>query len=407
MQKQFIIIMFLITLITAALYSQDIITSIEVTGLKRTQPHIVMYQLERFKGKDAAAFDQNEVIAVIKTLGVLEPVSVELEVSDNEIVLCVTVEEKWSLFPFPFFYAGSGETNYGLFLLDANAFGLLDNAIIGGAYSSNGWSAMAMYNHTPDRNGALGFTAVFLYMHQKKEDVDRTEKIIRAYSGSRLFASLGINYDFTDFFACSASLYYSDFSLNKNDLMINPPESGARFIGFTPRFSFNDSSWDGYFLSVRNISLEYSYNFALLGLSYHQIGYRGNYEKALIPGFRLNIKSAGVLWKSSSDPLLEEGPVKAQVNILPKNYSALYYFGFYAGLEKYIVKFNWGTLSVQGSWQCVFSGNKINCLYFDHGPSGGMVFYLSRLALPAIGANIAYNMVSELFQFSFSIGMSL
>jgi len=36
-----------------------------------------------------------------------------------------------------------------------------------------------------------------------------------------------------------------------------------------------------------------------------------------------------------------------------------------------------------------------------------MRFYLSRLALPALGAGLAYNMVSGRYLFTFNMGMEL
>jgi hypothetical protein len=116
---------------------------------------------------------------------------------------------------------------------------------------------------------------------------------------------------------------------------------------------------------------------------------------------------SGAVWKSSTDPLYEGGPSSAQVDILPGDFAARNYAGLSAGLEKYIVSFRWGTLSVLGSWQLVFSQGLISGDEFDHGPSAGIRLYLSRIAIPAVGFGAAYNMNSGLFQLTFSIGMSM
>ena len=389
---------------TAESDSSNVINLIEITGLKRTKPNIAKYPFEKFLGQNRSSFDENEIFAVIKNTGVLEPVSAELIESDDGLVLHITVLEKWSIFPVPLFFAGSGETLFGLFLYDANALGIFDSFALGGMYSSNGWSAIAMYNHSPNNKELPGWNAFFMYGNHKVENVNNKEKTLREYSTDRLSISLGLNYSFTDIIKSSASFSFTNIMLNKDDAY-NAPEEEAMLIGINPRISMRRSSWDGFFLSEETITLEYSYNYAIIGSSYNQIEYRANYEKSLIPGFRFNIRSGGV-WKSTDDPLFEEGPGTAQVNILPRNYSAMHYAGLSAGLEKYIVKLKWGTLSVLALWQGVFSGNDIADLKFDHGPSGGMVFYLSRIALPAIGTSLSYNMVSGLYQFSFSVGMA-
>jgi len=176
-------------------------------------------------------------------------------------------------------------------------------------------------------------------------------------------------------------------------------------LGINPEIALRHSSWDGFFLSQQSISLQYTYYQAIRGSSFHEIEFRGDYEQPIIPGFRMNIRGGGI-WKSTSDTLFEERPRKAQVQILPRYYSALHYAGLSAGLEKYLYKSQRGTLSAQCSYQGVFSNRQDTDWEFDHGPSVGVLFYLSRIALPAIGIGTAYNVVSGLYQFTFTIGMS-
>ena len=203
----------------------------------------------------------------------------------------------------------------------------------------------------------------------------------------------------------SFALSYSNINLRETDNTFNAPENGATLMGFNPGITLRQSNWDGFFLSQQSISFQYGYNYAFFGSSFHQVEFRGVYEQPLLPGFRLSIRSGGV-WKSTSEPLFEEGPQKAQVNILPRNFSALHYAGMSLGLEKQLYRVRWGALSAQGAWQAVFSHGPVSDSQFDHGPSIGIVFYLSRLALPAMGGNFAYNINSGLFQFGFSIGIS-
>ena len=247
-----------------------------------------------------------------------------------------------------------------------------------------------------------------MYGRHEREDVDRDENTHRLYTADRLGFSAGLNYPFTEYFSGSLSLSFTDIALKENPGDLNRPDSGARHMGISPSLSIRDSLWDGFLLSSRSVSLSYGYKLALIGPSYHEAQLTCIYEKPLLPGFRFNFRS-GLSWRSlvtSGDAsLYEEGPQRAQVDILPPNYSARNYAGFSAGLEKHLFKVSWGTLSVMGAWQCVFSDGPISGLEFDHGPSVGTRFYLSSLALPAFGAGLAYNMNSGLFQFAFNIGM--
>ena len=406
MQKLlFIMLLLAIPALPAFSQENDVITSIEIIGLKRTKPHIARYHLEKFIGLERSAFDENEIFAAVKSTGVLEPVSAEFVDTSDGLLMRVTVLEKWSIFPFPLFFAGSGEYTFGLFLFDANAFGLCDSMAVGGMYGSGGWSVIAMYNHTPNRKGVPGWNGFFMYSRQDEEDVDRDEKILREYSADQLRFSFGLSYNFLDHLTGSAGLSFENILLNDKNIFFNSPQDDFMLIGFSSRISLHDSSWDGYFLSGRSASLEYSYHLAIYGSSFHQIEFRGSYDQMLIPGFRMIIKSGGV-WKSAADELFEDGPQSASVSILPRNYSAMHYAGLSIGLEKYLYRFKWGTLSVHGSWQGVYSYSETLGSQFDHGPAAGILLYLSRLALPAIGAGAAYNIVSGLFQFTFSVGMS-
>ncbi|MCL2801387.1 MAG: hypothetical protein FWD28_06490 [Treponema sp.] len=406
-RDSFFIIIFFV-LLAVPVYSQDItetITSIEIIGLTRTKLQAAKYPLEKFIGQERSAFDQNEVFAAIKNTSVLEPISAELIETEDGLILQVTVEEKWTLFPFPMIFAGSGETIYGLFLYEANAFGLRDMAVIGGMFGSFGYRLIAIYNHTPNRKGIPGFNCLITFSSQEHESTDRYETIQSRFDADRFRVSLGINYSFNDTFTGLFNASFSNIIIKESSNAVNPPAEGSMVIGFSPGLSIRSSNWDGYFLSQQSLSLDYRYNLAIEGDSYHQAEYSGIFEYSIIPGFRMCIKSGG-MWKSSLQPLFEEGAQKSQVSILPRNYSAIYYTGFSAGLEKYIYKNQWGILSVMAAYQCVFSFKVNSNLEFDHGIFGGMFFYLSRLALPAIGVGGAYNFTSGVYKFNFSAGMS-
>jgi hypothetical protein len=407
----FILLVFLVSPLAAqeaASPPAGTIIKIEVDGLRRTKTHIANYPLERFLGLEGDLLDQNEVYAAVRNTGILEMVSAELIEIENGLLLKVTVHEKWAFFPFPLIVISSNNYFLGLFLADTNAFGQRDQMAFGVMYSSSGLSGMVMYNHTPNRSGLPGWNTFIMYGQMEREDFDGDEVLHRRYSTNQLRLSLGLNYSFTDFFSGSVSFSYANISLVENPDSINPPENGATLLSVSPGLSLRKSSWDGFLLSQQGISLRYGYNFNLLGSSFHQAEMRGAYERSLIPGFRAILRT-GIVWRSDGDTstniLFEHTPQSVQIDILPRNFSARHYASFSAGLEKHLYRFRWGTLSTPGSWQCVFSHGPISGSQFDHGPSGGIRFYLSRIAIPAIGLNLAYNINSGLYQMVFNMGM--
>jgi hypothetical protein len=401
--------MILLLLCSGRIFSQEAplagggrISSVEISGLKKTKPYIARYPLEKFIGQDGETLDLNEVEAAVRNTGVLEPVAVELAGDGNGgLILQIRVREKWSIFPFPLISFNSGERNFGLFLGDTNAFGLRDQAFAGGAYGSGGWMAMAFYNYTPDRAGGLGWSAGFMYSRQERKDTDRRQRSYRRYTADTLRVFPALNYSLADHFSGRMGISFTGITVQKAPL--RAPDD-AMVLGFSPGLSVRDSHWDGRLLSEQSASLEYTFNLGLQGSSFHTVKFRGVYEKSLVPGFRLSLRS-GVVWTSSSNSLFEFNPKECQVDILPPEFSARQGWGFSGGFEKYLVEFRFGTISALGSWQVIYSQGPVSGDELDQGPSAGVRFYLSRLALPAFGAGIAYNMNSGFFQFAFSLGI--
>jgi len=414
-RKEYLPLLFLfcLGLTGPQLYSQDregLVTGLEMRGYRRTKPHIARQPLEAFIGREAASLDMLEVQGVILGMGVFDLVSEELVPAAEGYTLVVEVAEKWSIFPVPMLMASSGELSFGLFFLDTNAFGIRDTMVAGGLFSSSGWNGIAMYNHSPMRAGLPGLSGSVTYGRRQREDLDKYETVHRRYSTSHLGLSFGLRYPFTRALSGSFSLSYRDIALIENEEPLLEPQEGARLLRFSPGLGLRRSSWDGYFLSEQSLSFSYTYNLALEGSSYQDFYIRGNIEQPLLPGLRLIARSGGV-YKTGTEAdgalLFEEGPSRSGVDILPRRFSAHQYVGFSAGLEQYLYRFSMGTLSLQASWQLVLSEGPLSGRQLDHGPAGALRFYLARLALPALGGGLAYNMNSGLFQFSLDFGMEL
>ena len=117
----------------------ETITDIEVQGLRRTKPSVMLEILEKFKGIDSESFDKKKLEAELEKTQLFS-------LSDATVsgsTLHITVEEKFALLPIPFAYASSDSWGGGLVVMDNNAFGLMDQAAAGGLITSSGWRALA------------------------------------------------------------------------------------------------------------------------------------------------------------------------------------------------------------------------------------------------------------------------
>jgi hypothetical protein len=290
--------------------------------------------------------------------------------------------------------------------MDANAFGLNDKMVLGGLYSSTGWMVMSMYINTPNRNGVPGWILAGFYGHSKREDEDQGKNAYRRFNLSSSAVSGGLTYAFSDAVSVRAGASFSRVSLDEKDAALAPPDSGVTTVGFGPELTIRRSRWDGYFLSEQSLGAVYTYNLGIDSPSYHSTKFRVNYEQSLVPGFRLMLHGA-LLYQGDAGILHESSPSAVRINILPRSFSARSYMGFSGGFEKYLFKFPSGTLSLTASWEGVISEGPVLGLCWDQGIAGGLRFYLSRLAIPALGFGFGYNMTSGQSVFAFSMGMML
>jgi hypothetical protein len=399
------------------------VSGVAVTGLKRTRPHVAEQPLRKFIGMDADAINTDDVYAAILAMGILEPIEVFFAdapqrddsgmaasgTDDSEgpgKILVVVVEEKWAFFPLPIIVAGSDTSNFGLAIMDSNAFGLNDKMILMGMYSPVGsWAATAMYMATPDRDRGIGWQIMAFYADRNRADTDQTKSVIRQFNTMSAGGGAGLNYSFTGFLSASISAGVQSHILRETAAPIAMPGQGILDIGITPSLSIRHTEWDGYFLSGQEASVNYVYHIGLDGSSFHSVSFSGAFVKSLVPGFRVDIKT-GVTYAPEAPVFFESSPSAARVDILPSTFSARNYAGASAGLEKYLIRFGFGTLSVSAAYQALWSEGPILGRQFDHGPAGGIRLYLSRLAVPAVGFGVAYNVRAEYLQGTFSVGMS-
>jgi hypothetical protein len=387
------------------------ITAIHIGGLKRTKVAVAEKPLRRFIGRNAAALDFNEVRAVVLDTGILEPLSVEVVEAEKGNILSVEVREKWAIFPVPVFFAGSGGMMAGAAFYDANAFGLNDKMAVMGAYQTNGWIVTTMYIHNPAEDFSAGWRAAVRFVQEEREDVNQKDETIRRFTVDSITASGALLYRFTTLTGGALHFTYTGHILEPRGDLRRSPAEGSQTFGIGPELMIRESSWDGYLLSERSAAVQYRYSAGVnaSGIdspSFHSLSFRGILEQSIVPGLRVNARS-GLLWEPLVPVLSESSPDAAEVGILPRAFSARHYAGLSLGLEKYLFKISHGSLAILTAWQMVYSHGSILGNQFDYGVSGAFSFYLSKLAIPAIGVGFAYNIPADFFQFSFSMGVSM
>jgi hypothetical protein len=402
---RFLIVYFFLGLFWLDAQELRLISSVSVTGLKRTRQQAAERPLQKFIGADVDRLDLDEVRAAVLDTGVLEPLAAAVTEEAGAFVLEVTVREKWSLFPVPIITIGSGGTSFGAFFTDTNAFGLLDKMFAGGIYGSREWMAGGGYMHSSQKKNFPGWRGSAFFSRQERHDTNQKEEDTRVFHVDSIMASAALSFSFWKIYGLTLGFSYGEKILRDQESAFRPPASDLRALGFETGVSVRRSSWDGYLLSEESASAAYIWHLGIGAPSFHSI--RGSlvWEKSVIPGLRFNFRSGGI-YAPEAPVLWESSPAVARVNILPSSFSAKNYAGVTIGFEKYLFRTSFGTLSLLGSWQAVFSQGSILGDQFDHGPAGALSFYMSRLAIPALSIGAAYNLSAGHFQGSFSLGVS-
>jgi hypothetical protein len=394
-----------------------IITSVEVSGLKRTKQQVTDKALQKYIGQEAAEVNLNDVRASIMELGILEAEEVELKAGENGAVLAVAVSEKVSLLPLPFFMTNSeGKIMAGIIIMDMNAFGINDKLYAGGLYFTGGATAMAMYAHNTRGKYLSGWSLNGNYSRSETELTDQGQgyytgssghfktRLTHRYSSDSAGARFTLSWTLPGQFAATTSLGFDDKMLRKSNNDFEPPEKSGMGITLSPALSYAKSEFDGYLMSRQTASLRYSFSAGINYDNIHQLNLRGAFEKPLVPGFKAVLQAAGLI-SPHTTLLFADTPQIAP--ILPGGFSVFHYAGASAGFEKYIFKIKYGTLSFLANYQLIETKGPDFGWQLDHGVSTGIIFYLSRIAIPALNINMNYNVRRNYFSFSFSLGMGM
>jgi hypothetical protein len=384
------------------------IVAVSVSGLTRTKPYVIETPLQKFIGMDAESIDINDVFALVKSTGILEPLSVEIR--DNQEggkILMVTVQEKWGIFPIPIVGISSSGWSAGGVLIDANAFGVKDTMMVMGLFGGGDITASVMYLNSPDGIGKFGWNVMGFFSLQENENTDQTGKqVLQRYNSMSIHPLFGLSYSLSEHITPSLAFSYRNVTLRDTENPLNAPENGVQGVTVSPSISIrNTSTWDGYFLNEKHLTLKYDYTFVFGDDDVQSVSLNAAFNHSIIPGFRIVAKSGAVFATPSAAPFFMQSP-STTVNILPTSYYATDFAGISLGLEKHLFKFAHGTLSLSAAYQAVYAHGDLSAHQFDHGAAAMLLVYFSKLALPAIGLGGAYNVTKNTWQYAFNAGMA-
>lgn len=395
LEKLKLSVLFLLLLPLASSLWGEPITDIQVQGLKRTKPEVLLEKLEKFKGIDSSAFDKKKLEAELEKTQLFSLTDASISGS----TLHITVEEKFALLPIPFAYLSSDSWGGGLVVMDSNAFGIMDQAAVGGFITSSGWRVLASYSHIQKEHSPFGWNLAVNGGKSKTKIRNDEGDLLLSYDNQVFGASAGINRRLTPWLKGSVSS-----GVNICDVDGGDPAS-EMVIPLTASLTASTASWDGTFLNTTYLTTSATYNFSQWHDNYCTLAAKAGYEQHLVQRLRL-IAQAGVYHSPDVPVVFSPNQNAAQVYLLSSACRVSSIAGAGAGLEWGIANTRFGVPSLYIQYQTVWAEGIMSDNIFGHGPVAGFKFYLKKIAFPAVDIFTVYNVKTGLIRTSAGAGFS-
>ncbi len=387
--------LFLLLLLLAFPAMGEPITDIQIQGLRRTKPEVLLEKLEKFKGMDASTFDKNKLEAELEKTQLFSLADATVSGS----TLHITVDEKFSLLPIPFAYLSSDSWGGGLVVLDNNAFGIMDQAAAGGFISSSGWRVLAGYSHIQKERAPFGWSVSANGGKSKNRIREDDGDLLLTYDSQVFGASAGINKRLAPWLKASVSS-----GMNLCDVEDSAPASEL-VIPLTVSLTASTASWDGTFLNTIYLTTSATYNYSHWHDNYCTLAAKAGFEQHLVQRLRL-IAQAGLYHSPDVPVVFAPNQSAVQVCILNNACRASTMAGAGAGFEWGIVQTRLGVPSLYAQYQVIWADTLLSDEAWGHGPVAGFKFYLKKIAFPAVDIFASYNVKTGLFRTSAGAGFS-
>jgi hypothetical protein len=385
-----------------------VVTKISVSGLKHTDARVVLQFVEVQPGETAAGIDTETIHNNIARLRIFSEQRVTLsEISDGgacrrECELLISVKEKFSLYPVPVYVKYRDTEIGGAFLVESNLFGQNKGGVIGGLISNRGWQALAGY--TDPHIGYSRFSTTMRYLTGRVflEDATTTGLITRSYTLMRHDVQTATGYETrSHWFVGVLAGFRSAAVIDASDV------NSAMNANLGVRFRYSGVVPHNFFQQGFESTLDLEQGVAVLGERLHVVSSATAWHYS---PFKRQFLSVLYSFQWSEYPAALEQRLGGWqgTRTLPALLIPADRFTVAAVNYQYaVVSFPWATFAVLAFVDGgAFARDREAATYF-WGPGGGMRMYLSQITIPALGIDVARDMISRQLQISFFFGYNL
>lgn len=381
--------------------------SLEIEGLKRTKEHVVRDLIGLEAGDAVSDESIAELTIRLQKSDIFANVAVRKRegTSPGFIDLVVTIDEKWTLIPIPFFSTDGSDFSGGLFLLESNLFGMnkfLMTAAFGGTDGLNG---LVIYSDPSVAGSRWSASTVGSFGRSEERSELANGTLIRSYTTDYQQISLGLGYAISPVLELSGRIAYRMWQVDQYTSSFDPdPLDDGFYVEPRLTLSYDDTVPVGALLM--GLTAEASGRYVSLD---HGLEASGSAEWALpvLSSHRLRVLvNAGY---GKMHPVAQR-QISAQDGFRTLPYQAADADSWASTSVLYdlpVLTMNWGTVVLSHFWEAGIFDSDASKPQLFYGFGGGLRVYLRQVAIPAMGVDIAYNIADPSWVFSFTIGMEM
>ena len=387
-----------------------IIGDINIHGLTRTKESVVRKIIPYSEG-DSITLDATEVIEqlLLKT-AVFSEVRVELTRSSTDAErqfgnLDIYIVEKWTLIPVPYFATNGNSYSGGLFLIEANLLGynkFLLTALYGGSAGLRGlfvFSNPSLGGTRWSQSIVGGFGSVEI--EQRLANTD----LIRAYRTQYYQVGTGIGYAWTPTVSTEVTARYRQWNIENTTLgLSSTPITSMSYVEPEILLSYDNTRLSDVLRIGTTAALSGRWIIPETGWEI-----RGDISWSISTcnQQRFRILASGGY---GDMPPLAETAIDSQdgFRTLPyKGSTADRWGSVMTSYDIPVVTSSWAVIMLTPYAELGFYETESIRTRAFYGPGIGTRLYLRKVAIPAIGVDLAYNVADSFWSFSFTVGVQM
>lgn len=385
-----------------------VIEEITFTGLKRTREATVRAIISPIAaGAPFSDETEEQIIQKLREAGIFNPeIGVKSRIEAGAAYLEVHVEDKWTLFPIPIMsYSGTDSWLAGIMGVESNFLGMQKVLGLGLFTGSDRSSFTSFYTDPRFLGSEVGLRFGIGAGRGTTGDVDVEEATIREYENEGSRFTLGLMRPFGDYLTLSLGAGYETFTIVNRDAALAPPEN-TRAVTLSAGGRWKSLIYDIPYARGLEIEAEYERASGIDATDDFSKA-EGDFSYGFYPWskhlLKLDLQAGWGDMPAGSQFRL--GGRSGSATLPMGKIAAVEYLNGVASYNLPIRRFPAATLSGKGFFEAgVFASDLIDSTLY-YGPGFGCELFLNKIALPALGFSVGWNLETGLPQFSLSMGL--